>query len=621
LIYTGKVAVFIDDVIVGTEVEERHDEIVAEVIKRLEENNLYVKPEKCKWKVKEVGFLGVVIGSEGIKMEEEKVKGVLEWLISKCVKDVQKFLGLVNYYCQFIQGFASITRPLHDMVKKDRKWKWTDKQERAFEELKKRFIERPVLAALDLDKKIRMEVEVLDYAIGGVLSMEGKDGLWKLIAFLLKSLNEMERNYEIHDKEMLAIIRGLEAWRHLLKGAQFKFEIWTDHKNLEYFMKVQKLNRRQVQWALYLSRFDFTLKHVPGTRMGKADGLSRRPDWKICVDRDNENQVFIKDNWIHSLQEVVIEGPEVEMLEKIKKARSKNKDIVRVVEEMKRAKVKELRENEWKIEKELVLKKKKMYVPKDEELRAEIIQLHHDVPVAGHDGRWKTVELVMRNYWWPGVTRDVGRYVKGCDLCQRMKNRTEEVAGKLKLGEVLEKPWTHISVDFITKLPMVAGKDTILVVCDRLSKMMHFVATMKGTLAEGLARLFRDNVWRLHGLLESVVSDRGPQFVAELTKELNRMLGIKKKLSTAFHSQMDGQTECMNQELEQYLWFFVDHRQKDWPEWLALAEFAVNNKVHSTTKMSPFMANYGRELRMGADIRKKRKVKKATEFVERLKKV
>ena len=147
-----------------------------------------------------------------------------------------------------------------------------------------------------------------------------------------------------------------------------------------------------------------------------------------------------------------------------------------------------------------------------------------------------------------------------------MENRTEEVAGKLKLGEVLEKPWTYILVDFITKLPMVAGKDTILVVCDRLSKMTHFVATMEGTLAEGLARLFRDNVWRLYGLPESVVSDRGPQFVAELTKELNEMLSIKTKLSTAFHPQMDGQTEYMNQELEQYLWFFVDHRQKNWPE-------------------------------------------------------
>ena len=139
----------------------------------------------------------------------------------------------------------------------------------------------------------------------------------------------MERNYEIHDKEMLAIIRGLESWRHLLERVQSKFEIWTDHRNLEYFMKVKKLNWRQARWALYLSRFDFMLKHVLGPRMGKANGLSRRSDWKVGVEKDNENQVFIKDNWIHNLQEVVIEGPEVELLEKIKKARSKNEDVVK----------------------------------------------------------------------------------------------------------------------------------------------------------------------------------------------------------------------------------------------------------------------------------------------------
>ena len=133
--------------------------------------------------------------------------------------------------------------------------------------------------------------------------------------------------------------------------------------------------------------------------------------------------------------------------------------------------------------------------------------------------------------------------------------------------------------------------------------------------------MFWDNVWKLHGLPESVVSDRGPQFAAELTKELNRMLGIKTKLLTAFHPQTDGQTERMNQELEQYLQFFIEHRQKDWPEWLAMAEFAVNNKVHTATKVSPFMANYGREMRMGGDIRKKGKVENATEFVERMKKV
>ena len=194
------------------------------------------------------------------------------------------------------------------------------------------------------------------------------------------------------------------------------------------------------------------------------------------------------------MYEVVVEGPEVELVEKIKKARSKDEDVVRVVEEMKRAGVKELRGNEWKIEGDLMLKERKVYVPKDEELRVEVIRLHHDVLAAGHGGRWKTVELVTRNYWWPGVTRNMRKYVEGCDLCQRMKNRTKEPAGKLKLSEVPQKTWTHLTVDFITKLPVVAGKDAILVVYDRLSKMTHFVTTMEGTSVEGLARLLRDNV-------------------------------------------------------------------------------------------------------------------------------
>ena len=169
LINTGKVAVFIDDVIVGTETEEGHNELVTEIIKRLEENDLYVKLEKCKWKVREVGFLRVVIGPEGIKIEKEKVKGVLEWLTPKCVKDMQKFLGLANYYRQFIEGFASVARPLHDMVKKDKKWNWTERQEKVFKELKKQFTKEPVLAAPDIDKKMRMEVDASDYVMGGVL--------------------------------------------------------------------------------------------------------------------------------------------------------------------------------------------------------------------------------------------------------------------------------------------------------------------------------------------------------------------------------------------------------------------------------------------------------------------
>ena len=179
----------------------------------------------------------------------------------------------------------------------------------------------------------------------------------------------------------------------------------------------------------------------------------------------------------------------------------------------------------------------------------------------------------------------------------------------------------YLTVDFITKLLLVVEKNMILVVCDKLSKMAHFVVTIEETLAEGLVRLFRDDVWKLHRLPESIISNRDPLFTAELTRELNEMLGIETRLPMVFHPQTNGQTEWMNQELEQYLRFFTEYRQRDWPEWLATTEFAVNNKVHTVIKVLSFMKNYGRELRMGANIRRKGKVEKVTEFAERIKRV
>jgi len=188
-------------------------------------------------------------------------------------------------------------------------------------------------------------------------------------------------------------------------------------------------------------------------------------------------------------------------------------------------------------------------------------------------------------------------------------------------NSIPEKPWTHISADFITKLPIAQGYDSILVVVDRLTKMVYFIPTTEKTSAEGLARLFRDNVWKLHGLPESIVSDRGPQFAAGIMQKLNRMLGIKSKLSMAFHSQTNRQMERVNQELEQYLRMFIDHRQKQWPDWLGTAEFAYNNKMHSSTKVSPFKANYRQDPRMGFEMRRKGKYEGAEKFVMKMKEI
>jgi len=220
--------------------------------------------------------------------------------------------------------------------------------------------------------------------------------------------------------------------------------------------------------------------------MGKADGLSRRLDWQEGVERDNGDQTLIKPEWVRGVETIVEEG---NLREKIKKAQEGDKRMVKVVEELKKAGVKMLRDKEWEIEDRVVLKERRIYMPEGE-LRREIIQLHHDILVGGHGGRWKTTELITRNYWWPGVTKEVGRYVDGCDACQRYKNQSEVLVGKLMPNAILEKPWSHISTDFITKLPLVQGYDTILVVCDHFSKMAHFIATTEKTLAEGLAKLF-----------------------------------------------------------------------------------------------------------------------------------
>jgi len=211
--------------------------------------------------------------------------------------------------------------------------------------------------------------------------------------------------------------------------------------------------------------------------------------------------------------------------------------------------------------------------------------------------------------------------VEECNACQCNKNQTQPPAGKLMLNSIPKKAWTHISVDFIIKLPLAQGYDSILVVVDRFTKIAHFISTIERTSTEGLAQLFRNNIWKLYGLPDSIISERGPQFMAGIMRELNCMLGIETKLSMVFHPQMDGQTERMNQELEQYLCMFIDHRQEKWSKWLGTAEFAYNNKVYIGTKVSSFQANQGHNPRMGFELRKKGKYEGVERFVERMRNV
>jgi hypothetical protein len=351
LIMEGSITIYLDDILIFSKTLEEHCRVTRLVLERLHQHQLYLKPEKCEFEKTQIEYLGLVISEGRAEMDPVKIEAVSKWPTPTNKKEVQSFLGFTNFYRRFIRDFSHHGRPLFDLTG-SAGWRWEEEQQEAFQKLKDAITSRPVLIFPDEDRPFRVEADSSDFATGAILSQQSKeDEKWHPVAFLSKSLNAVERNYEIHDKEMLAIIRALEEWRHFLEGAHHKFEVWTDHKNLEYFMTAKKLNRRQARWSLYLSRFEFSMHHHPGRSMGKADALSRRVDHG-SGSNDNENMVLLDPSLfaVRALEGWVTEGEERDIMKEI---RRKNREglyedkVMKAVKELKSGKGKVFRAAEW----------------------------------------------------------------------------------------------------------------------------------------------------------------------------------------------------------------------------------------------------------------------------------
>jgi len=293
LIAEGIMVVYLDDILIFTRMEEEHSKAIRRVLQVLQEHKLFLRPEKCEFCKERIEYLGLVISENKVSMNPVKVAGVREWPTPENKTDVQAFLGFVNFYQRFIRDFFAKARPLFDLTCSEQVWMWSGREQTAFEDLKMAVTTAPVLMSPQDSEPFQVEVDSSDFAIGAVLSQQlTADEKWHPVAFYSKSLSSVEWNYKIHDKEMLAIICALEEWRHFLEGATHPVEIWTDHKNLEYFMTAKKLNRRQARWSLHLARFNFLLHHCPGHTMGKPDALSRRANHGNGAS-DNENIVLL----------------------------------------------------------------------------------------------------------------------------------------------------------------------------------------------------------------------------------------------------------------------------------------------------------------------------------------
>ena len=542
---------------------------------------LYAKLEKCQFSVQRIEFLGYVISDVGIEMDPNRTASISNWPTPTKIKELQSFLGFTNFYRMFIPNYTENIKPLLQLLKKNVPFQWSDECQASMTKLHEAFIHGDILVHADTTKPFILEADASDFALGGILSQE-YDGIWRPVAFYSRKLTPAEINYEIHDKELLAIIACFYQWRALLLSNEEPIQVYTDHRNLLYYTSTRKLNCRQARWSTFLSNFNYNIIYCAGKECRKPDALSRRNDYQLQGD---DEQVQIQNKTLLDQNKFLLADTRVRNKSLLDEIISTQNDDP-LIQELQGEGTITLMDKIWYFQGKIV-------IPYN--MIQKILQECHDKTLVGHPGSRKTFQFVNRTYWWPSIRKDVNDYVQSCDICSRAKPIRMKPAGLLQPLPTAPRPWFSISMDFITDLPPVDGYDSILVIVDRFSKMAHFIPCTKTITSTGLSTLFINNIVRIHGLPNDIVSNQGPQFNSQFWNATLKNLNIQCNLSSAFHPQSDGQMERTNQTLEQYLRIYADPDQLNWVSNLPLAELAYNSTYHDSIEMSPFMATYGFE--------------------------
>ncbi|KAJ1596435.1 hypothetical protein NDA11_000234 [Ustilago hordei] len=486
------VVVYLDDFLIFSDTEEVHVKHVTEILTRLRSNRLFAKLSKCEFHTQTVEFLGYIIKPTGIEMDPEKVRTVKEWPMPESIHDIQRFLGFANFYRRFIAHFARIAKPLTSLVKpieRFKKLELPEEAQQAFHKLIQAFTSAGVLQHFDYHLPTRLETDASDFAIAGVLKQE-HEGRWHPVAFYSRKMSSAEKNYEIHDKELLAVYR-------------------------------------------------------PGDKGGEPDALTRRTDMQPAGEEQDHNvRQLLPPRVFKETADSLLVAPMISM-ESI--ASKGLKDLV------------------------------KIFQPLDQELQ----EIHRKKPFELKDDLWYSGgRLVIPKVIMPGRTNN-----------RHSRSAKEPLATP-------DRPWGSISLDFIEGLPPSKKYDSktydsILVIVDRLTKFAILAPTHKTVTAKQTAVLLYGHMVRLFGYPDHMVSDRGRQFISGAWKAFAEQMGVKHSLSTAYHPQTDGQTERVNQVIEQYLRMYCNYEQNDWANLLDTAAFVYNNTVHNSIGVSPFFACYG----------------------------
>ena len=483
-----------------------------------------------------------MVSASGVSVDPEKVEVVMSWERPKSFFEIRSFLGLAGYYRRFIEDFSRLATPMTRLTRKEVKFDRDDRCEEAFQEFKRRLTSAPILIVPDRGQGYTVYCDASSAGLGCVLMQSDK-------------LKNHEQNYPTHDMELAAVVFALKILRHYLYGEEF--EVYSDHKSLKYIFTQHDLNMRQRRWMEFLENYDFTLHYHPGKANVVANALSRKSqgilgsiasrEWRM-LETVGQFRLQYNEQAQGTLGSLVATPS---LLSRVIESQWQDAEIVFI-----RDRVQSGTGNEgWTVHSDGSLRYRgRVVVPHLSDLREEILREFHCSQFAVHLGGTKMYQGLRRQYYWSGMKRHVGDFVRRCLTCQQVKAEHQKPAGLLQPLEVAEWKWEHVTMDFVTHLPRTPQRHAVVwVIVVRLTKSAHFLAVRMTFTLERFCQLYIQEIVRLHGVPVSIVSDRDPRFTAHFWKNFQKAMDTRLTMSKAFHPQTDGQSERTIQVLEDML--------------------------------------------------------------------
>jgi len=613
--------IYLDDIIIWSNTIEEHERHVRMVLECLRKHGLRLNGKKSEFFSTEIDFLGHHISPRGIEANTSKVDKILNWPVPKSATDVRAFLGLVRYISVYLPKLAEFTSILSPLTTKemDKQFPaWTPAHQAAFEAVKGLVVSRECLTVIDHlnpgDNKIFVTTDASDLRTGAVLSWGPTWEEARPVAFDSMQLNDAQKRYPVHEKELLAIIRALKKWRADLLGGPIA--VFTDHRTLENFNTQKDLSRRQARWQEFMSQFEMNIYYVKGEDNTVADALSRLPVEQQLDEKDHP--VPRHDAWLNknSVNVTLSISADKSFLRDVKTGYLEDTFAKKLIAGTMIPGVHE--ENGlWYVGDRLV-------IPRTGSCREDLFRLAHDS--MGHFGADKAYANIRSSYYWPNMRRDLeSAYVPGCVDCQRNKSSTSKLKGPLHPLPIPDDRGTSVAIDFIGPLPEDEGFNCILTMTDRLGSDIRIIPTRTDISAETLASIFFKHWYCENGLPLDIISDRDKLFVSRFWKALHHLTGVKLKMSTAYHPQTDGSSERSNKTVNQCLRYHVQRNQKGWVAALPLIRFQIMNSVNGSTGYSGFQLLMGRSPRLippflpPSNTDRTPELERATELIERIK--